>query len=229
MSVIAWHRAEELHNGKLAPGRTATDAVRHRTRHRIIHDVQAGIAIDADLVSGNFDQIGQKLLGFLNTVDHTIVSAVNSSLHFKLEELFSTSIIPMEMSSCSADGFPLDISSFRPIPWIFYIPLPVLPAGFPVLLCFCLCTPSSLPLFLPPEGGTNSGPNRRFGPASFSTAFRRRYFIKKKLIKPIISPFPQTISWKRDSNPRPTDTNQLRYRLRYSSITRTNNIILCAF
>ena len=78
MPVITGYRTEKLHNGKLAPGRTAADAVRHGTRYRIIHDVQTGISVNDNLVGRNLDQIRQKLLGFLNTVDHAIVSAVDS-------------------------------------------------------------------------------------------------------------------------------------------------------
>ena len=77
MPVITGNRAEEFHNRELAPGGASAHAVGHGTGYRIVHHIQAGIAVNDDLVGGNLDQVGQKLLRLLDAVDHAVVSAVD--------------------------------------------------------------------------------------------------------------------------------------------------------
>ena len=50
----------------------------HGTRYGIIHNIQAGISINNDFIGRHLNQVRQQFLGFLNTVDNAVISAVNT-------------------------------------------------------------------------------------------------------------------------------------------------------
>ena len=181
MPVVTGHRAEELHDRKLAPGRTAADAMRHGTRHRIIHDIQAGIAIDDDLVGGNLDQIGKKLLGFLNTVDHTIVSAVNSFPALQIGGAVqhihhSHGNVKLLRRRLSSGHIQLQAHSLK----FFIFRFQFFTQGFQF---FSASVVVRLHLFLFScrlKAALNSCLNQRLGRSLFPAAFRRRLLYKKE-------------------------------------------------
>ena len=78
--VVAGNGAEELHLVQFAPGGRAHNAADHGPGHGVIHDVQAGVAVDDDLVGPDLHHVGHKLLGLLNAVQHAVVPAVGAVL-----------------------------------------------------------------------------------------------------------------------------------------------------
>jgi len=78
--VVAGHGAEELHLFQLAPGGAAHHAAHHGAGHGVVHHVQAGVAVDNDLIGAHLHHVGHQLLAFLNAVQHAIVPAVGAVL-----------------------------------------------------------------------------------------------------------------------------------------------------
>ena len=58
MPVISRNRAKEFHFVQLRPGGAPKDAKKHTARHRIIHNVQTGIAKHNNHILGNTDHVG---------------------------------------------------------------------------------------------------------------------------------------------------------------------------
>ena len=78
VAVVARNGTEEFHLVQLAPGRAAHNAMGHGSGHSVIHHVQAGVAIDNDLIRGDLGHSAQKLLRFLYAVQHAIIPAVHA-------------------------------------------------------------------------------------------------------------------------------------------------------
>ena len=78
--VVAGNGAEELHLVQLAPGGRAHNALDHGPGHGVVHHVQAGVAIDDDLIRPDLHHVRHELLAFLNAVQHAVVPAVGAVL-----------------------------------------------------------------------------------------------------------------------------------------------------
>ena len=80
MAVISRHRAEEFYLIQLAPGGISHKSQKHSAADRIVHDVQAGVAVDDNLIRPHADHPGHQFLRLGNTVGHTVVSCVGAVL-----------------------------------------------------------------------------------------------------------------------------------------------------
>ena len=78
MAVIAGDGAEELHLFQLAPGGAAHNAGNHGASHRVVHHIQAGVAVDDNLVGANLHHVGHEFLAFVNAIQHAVVAAIRA-------------------------------------------------------------------------------------------------------------------------------------------------------
>ena len=78
VAVIARHRTEHLHLVILAPGLTAHDAVGHRQGHRPVHDVQAGVAANDNILRLYAQHGSEKRLCLRQAVQTAVVPAVQA-------------------------------------------------------------------------------------------------------------------------------------------------------
>ena len=80
MAVISGNRAEEFHLIQFAPWRTSHDSVGHGPGYGIVHDVQAGIAVNDNGGRIHLHHIRQQYLGLVNSCKHTVIAAVRTVL-----------------------------------------------------------------------------------------------------------------------------------------------------
>ena len=78
VAVVAGHGAQELHLVQLAPGRGAHDAVGVGAGHRVVHHVQAGIAVDDDVLGVVLHHVAQQLPGLLDAGQRAVVAAIGA-------------------------------------------------------------------------------------------------------------------------------------------------------
>ena len=78
MSVISRNRTEELYFIQFRPWRASENSVCHRACNRIVHNIQAGITENHNVVFRNFHHVSKKLLRLCDSVQNTIISAVHS-------------------------------------------------------------------------------------------------------------------------------------------------------
>ena len=82
MTVIAGHRAEELHLVLFQPGLVHTGGAKdHQTVHGVIHKGQAGVAPGQHLLHRHFQQIGKHLPAGRNAFQCAVVAGIQSLIH----------------------------------------------------------------------------------------------------------------------------------------------------
>ena len=84
MTVIARHRTQKLHPIQFAPGCMSHNTMSHRAGNRIIHHIQAGITVNNNLICRDLAHSSQKLLGLLDSIQHTIITAVYTLTAFQI-------------------------------------------------------------------------------------------------------------------------------------------------
>ena len=78
MAVVAGHGAQELHLVQLAPGSGAHDAVGIGAGNGIVHHVQAGIAVDDDVLGVVLHHVAQQLPGLFDAGQRAVVAAIGA-------------------------------------------------------------------------------------------------------------------------------------------------------
>jgi len=78
MTVVSGHRAENFHLVQPAPRRVIKDTVDHGTVDRVIHNIQAGVAVDNDIFRLRADHSRDQLLRRLDPVQDTVVSDIRA-------------------------------------------------------------------------------------------------------------------------------------------------------
>ena len=82
MPVVAGRRAEEAHDGLLRPRtRRVLQAVGVGLGDQIVHQVQAGVAADEDLLRLRAEDLRKEPLGRGQTGQLAVVARVNASVH----------------------------------------------------------------------------------------------------------------------------------------------------
>ena len=84
MTVISRYRTEEFHFIKFTPRCISHNSVRIGTCNGIEHYVQAGVTINDDVLRLYLRHLAEKSLGFRDSVDDTIVTAVHTGLTFQI-------------------------------------------------------------------------------------------------------------------------------------------------
>ena len=84
VTIITRYRTQKFYFVQLAPGSMSQDTMHHGSRYRVIHDVQAGIAIDDDVVGGYACHARQQFFCFFQSVQHTVVAAIQSCNVFQV-------------------------------------------------------------------------------------------------------------------------------------------------
>ena len=81
VAVIPRNNAYPLQRTFLpAPGLTAADAKAFGTYHHIVHQVEAGVTSDTDIIGRNTHDLREKLLCGRDTVNDTVASGVGCSV-----------------------------------------------------------------------------------------------------------------------------------------------------
>ena len=78
MPVISGNRAQKFYFIQLTPGSVAHDSVGHGAGNGIIHDIQAGVTVDNDMIRSHLHHIPQQFFCFTDTIQHTIITAIGS-------------------------------------------------------------------------------------------------------------------------------------------------------
>ena len=66
------------------PGSHPHNTVGEGMAHYIEHYIQAGVAVDNDIICRHFDQFSQQMLCFRDAIHNTIVTAINSCLTLQI-------------------------------------------------------------------------------------------------------------------------------------------------
>ena len=80
MAVVSRHHTEEFHLVQLAPGRISHDAVAVGAGNGVVHDVQAGVPVEDQVVIGDLHHVSHQLLGLRNAAEHAVIPAVRAVL-----------------------------------------------------------------------------------------------------------------------------------------------------
>ena len=79
MAVIAGGGADELDSSLSDPGLAVAVAVEHTAGHRIVHELEGGVSADEEVLLGDTQQVGEKLLSLGGAVQQTVVTAVEAA------------------------------------------------------------------------------------------------------------------------------------------------------
>ncbi len=80
MAVIPRHRAEEFDLALVAPRLVAAIAIVHAARHLVIHDIQAGIAVNEYTLRLAAEHPRHQPPRLRDALEHTVIAAVNAAL-----------------------------------------------------------------------------------------------------------------------------------------------------
>ena len=84
MTIISWYRTEEFHLVKLAPRSVSHYALSHGTCNTVEHNIQAWVSVNDNVFRIYLWHLSKKTFCFRNTVDYTIVTAINSCFAFQV-------------------------------------------------------------------------------------------------------------------------------------------------
>lgn len=102
MAVVTRTRAQELHRRQLAPRRMAAGSEYIKAHHRVVHQVQTGIAADDDLVHVDAEQVGKEAARFGNPLKAAVIAGVDAVAGDVIFEFIENGIGQVELG---AGGF----------------------------------------------------------------------------------------------------------------------------